>query len=69
MMYKSTVPLGQARAHPILGGVTPTDIRFFENRAEGQTPRAGLAVANLVKGLHNLKKRVLIPGGDAGFSQ
>jgi hypothetical protein len=63
-MYKSAVQLGKAEAHPILGGVTPTDIRFFENRTEGQTEEARLAVARLIEALHLLKKRVLIQAGD-----
>ncbi|ERJ37720.1 putative oxygenase [Burkholderia sp. AU4i] len=63
-MYKSAVQLGNADMHPILGGATPTDFRFFENRTEGQTPAAKLAVARLVDVLHRLKKRVLIQPGD-----
>ncbi|WP_147297828.1 hypothetical protein [Trinickia dinghuensis] len=63
-MYKSAVELGQADMHPILGGATPTDIRFFENRTEGRTPQARHAVARLVEALHRLKKRVLIQPGD-----
>lgn len=63
-MHKSTVELGEADMHPILGGATPTDIRFFENRTEGQTPEARYAVGLLIDALHRLKKRVLIQPGD-----
>ncbi len=63
-MYKSAVQLGEADLHPILGGATPTDIRFFENRTEGQTPEARRAVELLIDVLHRLKKRVLIQPGD-----
>jgi L-asparagine oxygenase len=62
--YKSAVPLGKADVHPILGGATPTDIRFFENRTEGLTTTASAAVARLIEVLHRLKKRVLIQPGD-----
>ncbi len=63
-MYKSAVQLDNADMHPILGGATDTDIRFFENRTEGKTPRAEQAVARLIEVLHRLKKRVLIQSGD-----
>lgn len=63
-MYKSVVQLDRADVHPILGGATPTDIRFFENRTEGLTNEARLAVSHLLEILHRLKKRVLIQPGD-----
>ena len=62
--YESKVKLGEADVHPILGGATPTDIRFFENRTKGLTSQAAAAVDRLVTVLHNLKKRVLIQPGD-----
>lgn len=63
-MYKSAVQLDKADVHPILGGATPTDIRFFENRTEGLTDDARVAVSQLLEILHRLKKRVLIQPGD-----
>jgi hypothetical protein len=60
----NTVALGQADVHPVLGGATPTDIRFFENRTKGLTPRATQAVEQLIVTLHRLKRRILILAGD-----
>lgn len=63
-MHNSKVRLGEADVHPVLGGATPTDIRFFENRTRGLTPRASRAVEALIAALHKLKKRVQILPGD-----
>jgi hypothetical protein len=62
-MHNSKIKLGEAEVHPVLGGATPTDIRFFENRTRGLTPRAGQAIETLIAALHRLKKRVqILPG-------
>jgi L-asparagine oxygenase len=63
-VYKSKVQLGKPSAHPILGSATPTDIRFFENRTEGLTLDAKVAIDRLIETIHPLKKRVLIQSGD-----
>jgi hypothetical protein len=63
-LHDSKVEMGEADVHPVLGGATPTDIRFFENRTRGLTPRAEQAIAALIAALHRLKKRVLILPGD-----
>ncbi|MBN2900175.1 MAG: hypothetical protein JXO44_15520 [Clostridia bacterium] len=63
-MHNSTIQLDKADVHQILGGATPTDIRFFENRTEGQTKEARMAVARLIEVIHLRKKRVLIQAGD-----
>jgi hypothetical protein len=63
-LHDSKVELGEAENHPVLGGATPTDLRFFENRTRGLTPQAEVAVRALITALHKLKKRVLILPGD-----
>jgi hypothetical protein len=63
-VHGGNVILGEAEVHPVLGGATPTDIRFFENRTKGLTPRAGQAIDQLIAALHRLKKRVQILPGD-----
>ncbi|WP_076879658.1 hypothetical protein [Bordetella sp. H567] len=63
-LHNSKVQLGEAEVHPVLGGATPTDIRFFENRTRGLTPRATRAVEALITALHKLKRRVQILPGD-----
>lgn len=63
-MHNSKVRLGEADVHPVLGGATATDLRFFENRTRGLTPRASQAVERVVEALHKLKKRVQILPGD-----
>jgi hypothetical protein len=60
----SNVKLGSANNHPVLGGAAWYDIRFFENRTVGLTERAKVAVAELCKKLHELKKPILILRGD-----
>ena len=60
----SNVKLGVAPNHPVLGGAEEYDIRFFENRTKGVTPAAQDAVAEVVRLLHMLKKRLLILRGD-----
>ncbi|ANN68661.1 hypothetical protein [Bordetella bronchialis] len=63
-MHNSKVRLGEADVHPVLGGATPTDLRFFENRTRGLTPRASRAIDAVVIALHKLKQRVRILPGD-----
>jgi L-asparagine oxygenase len=56
--------MGRADDHRILGGAKDYDIRFFENRTIGLTPRAEAAVAEVTRTLHRLKKRIQIGSGD-----
>ncbi|OZI20444.1 hypothetical protein CAL26_23390 [Bordetella genomosp. 9] len=63
-LHNSKVRLGEADVHPVLGGATATDLRFFENRTRGLTQRASRAVEMLISALHKLKKRVQILPGD-----
>jgi hypothetical protein len=50
--------------HRILGGAEDYDIRFFENRTKGINPEAQEAIDEVVRMLHELKKRLLILKGD-----
>lgn len=56
--------LGPAPVHPILGGATDHDIRFFENRTVGLDRASQELVDEVVRALHALKKRLLILKGD-----
>jgi len=63
-LASSNVKLGSAPNHRILGGAEEYDLRFFENRTKGLTPEAQEAVDEVVRKLHELKKRLLILKGD-----
>lgn len=63
-LYDSNKALGDTPLHPVLGGAEEYDIRFFESRTRGVTPRAIEAVEILVDTLHTLKQRLLILKGD-----
>jgi len=63
-LSSSNVELGTPPNHPILGGATDYDIRFFENRTSGITPEAQEAVDEVIRTLHQLKKRLLVLKGD-----
>jgi L-asparagine oxygenase len=58
----SNVELGEAPPHPVLSDAV--DLRFFEGRTRGLTPRAEQAVDELTATLHALKARVLLMPGD-----
>lgn len=58
----ANVELGEAPPHPVLSG--DVDLRFFEGRTVGLTPRAERAVEELTETLHALKARVLLMPGD-----
>lgn len=63
-LSSSNKKLGPAPNHPILGGATGHDIRFFENRTVGIDAQAQELVDEVVRALHVLKKRLLILKGD-----
>jgi hypothetical protein len=54
----------EAQRHPVLGGDGPTDLRFFENRTRGTSPRAQEAVDELLRVVHAVKTPVHIQSGD-----
>ncbi|MFE7274772.1 hypothetical protein [Streptomyces sp. NPDC057623] len=54
----------EAQQHPILGGDGPTDLRFFEKRTVGASPRAQEAVDELLRVVHEVKTPVHIQSGD-----
>lgn len=56
------VDVGDAPPHPVLSG--ELDLRFFEGRTVGLTPRARVAVDALTRMLHALKARVQLMPGD-----
>jgi hypothetical protein len=62
--YQSKVEIGDGEIHPILGGSTPNEMRFFENRTKGRDEEAEQAVNLLAKTLHELKTAVFIGKGD-----
>ncbi|HHQ6538464.1 TPA: hypothetical protein ACSTJY_003856 [Serratia fonticola] len=62
-VHKSVITLGEADIHPILGGVKPTDIRFFENRTRGTNEYGDRAIAELRRALHAVKTPVFIAPG------
>ena len=63
-LSSSNKKLGPAPHHPILGGATGHDIRFFENRTVGIDAQSQELVDEVVRALHVLKKRLLILKGD-----
>lgn len=54
--------LGRAADHPVLSG--DYDLRYFENRTVGISPRAKQAVDRLNEALHAVKRRVHMMPGD-----
>ncbi|WP_337882746.1 hypothetical protein [Chromobacterium haemolyticum] len=62
-MHKSHVKLGEADIHPVLGGSTLTDIRYFENRTKGINEIAERALLNLNQAIHDVKIPVFICPG------
>lgn len=63
-LSSSNKALGRAPNHRILGGAATYDIRFFENRTVGIDAAAQELVDEVVRGLHALKRRLLILKGD-----
>lgn len=63
-LSSSNKKLGQAPNHPILGGATEYDLRFFENRTVGTDAESQELVDEVVRALHVLKKRLMILKGD-----
>lgn len=61
--HKSHVQLGEADIHPVLGGVTPTDIRYFENRTKGINETAEASIAKLKQAIHDVKVPVFVSPG------
>ncbi|SLM65011.1 hypothetical protein DAQ1742_04254 [Dickeya aquatica] len=61
--HKSHIELGEADIHPVLGGATPTDIRYFENRTQGINEIAKAAIAKLQQAIHDVKIPVFISPG------
>jgi L-asparagine oxygenase len=62
-LVSKNLDMGEAPNHPILGGATEYDIRFFENRTVGLTDRAIAAVKELTAALHMLKEPVFVDSG------
>ncbi|MFF5675067.1 hypothetical protein ACFY8S_34005 [Streptomyces hygroscopicus] len=54
----------EAQQHPILGGDGSMDLRFFEKRTVGASPRAQEAVDELLRVIHAVKTPVNIQSGD-----
>ena len=55
--------MGRAPDHPILGGATEYDIRYFERRTVGTTNRAREAIEILNNTLHRVKTAIhVLPG-------
>lgn len=55
--------MGSAPDHPVLGGATDYDIRYFERRTVGTTERARGAIEVLNRALHGVKTPIhVLPG-------
>lgn len=61
--HKSHVQLGEADIHLVLGGVTSTDIRYFENRIKGINEAAEVAIASLRQAIHDVKIPIFVSLG------
>ncbi len=65
----SNFEVGEAQMHPIIGGKSEFDIRFFENRTASKITRGQNAINSLVKLLHEIKTPVhLLPGMFLGIA-
>jgi L-asparagine oxygenase len=67
--YKSLVELGEANRHAILPHQHSHEIRFFENRTQGLTPRAEELISKLVRLVHQYKVGIHLRPGDLIASQ
>ncbi len=65
-LHNSKVQLGEAEVHPVQGGATPTDIRFFENRTRGLNPRAARAVEAVIAAFAQTQEARADPAGRPG---